>query len=85
MNRQVETKLICNDARRNVPEEKIPVVEESLGKEFEKTELDKLLKRLNVQSRQELDEKLTAWAVRWSTRNGRSYSKCWGSNGWDSK
>ena len=54
MNRQVETKLMYNDARRNIPEERMPIIEESISKEFEKTELDKLLKRLNVQSRREL-------------------------------
>ena len=58
MNRQIETKLTYNDARRNIPAEKMPMVEDQLSKEFDKSELDTLLKRLNAQSRQELDEKL---------------------------
>ena len=58
MNHQIETKLMYNDARRNIPEERLPIIEESIGKEFDKTELDKLMKRLNVQSRRELDDKL---------------------------
>ncbi len=58
LNHQVETKLMYNDARRTIPDERLPTIEEAISKEFDKTTLDKLMKRLGVQSRRELDDKL---------------------------
>jgi hypothetical protein len=54
----VKTMLVYNDARHKLPEEAWTHIEEDLAKEFEKSELDRLLKLSGVQSREELDRKL---------------------------
>ena len=54
----VETRLIYHDARRTIPEENHPHIDESLGKQFEKVELNNMMKRAKVQTRRELDQKL---------------------------
>jgi parvulin-like peptidyl-prolyl isomerase len=54
----IETKLIYLDARRTIPKENLPRIEEKLGEEFEKTELKKMLKSAGVDTRRELDRKL---------------------------
>jgi parvulin-like peptidyl-prolyl isomerase len=56
----VQTKLVYEDFHRNVPAESLPGVEKQLQKEFQDKELTKLLKRENVQSRKELEERLRA-------------------------
>lgn len=54
----IETKLIYLDARRAIPKENLPRVEKSLGEQFEKHELKKMMQRAGVQTRRELDQKL---------------------------
>jgi len=54
----VETKLIYLDARRSIPEENLPRIEETLSEQFEKSELKKMMKQANVETRRELDRKL---------------------------
>ena len=54
----IESKLIYLDAREKIPEENLPRIEESLGEQFEKEELQKLMERSKVQTRWELEEKL---------------------------
>jgi len=54
----IETRLIYLDARRSIPEENLPRIEETLSEQFEKSELKKMMKRANVQTRRELDRKL---------------------------
>lgn len=57
---QIETKLIYQDFRRTVPAEGLPNIEQALTKQFEQTEVKKLLKRENTESRQDLEWKLRA-------------------------
>ncbi len=54
----VETKLVYYDAKRTIPEENFPRIEESLGKQFEKVEIKRLMERSESGSRRELEEKL---------------------------
>ena len=57
---QIEIKLVYQDFRRTVPSENLPNVEEQITRQFEQTELKKLLKREDVTSRDELERKLRA-------------------------
>ncbi len=54
----IESKLIYLDAREKIPKENLPRIEESLGEQFEKEKLPKLMELSNVQTRWELDEKM---------------------------
>jgi hypothetical protein len=54
----IETRLIYLDACRKIPKENLPHVEKTLGEQFEKSELPKMLKDTNVETRWELDQKL---------------------------
>jgi len=58
LNMLIETRLIYLDARRSIPADNFPRVEQAAGRHFEDTELKKLMKRSDVTSRQALDEKL---------------------------
>ena len=55
---QIETKLIFQDFRRTIPNESMPNIEQSIGRQFEQTELKTLLKKEKVQSNQELETRL---------------------------
>lgn len=57
---QIEVKLVNQDFRRTVPKENLPNVQESIYRQFDDTELKRLLKRENVPGRQELEWKLRA-------------------------
>jgi len=54
----IETKLIYAEARRLIPPENYPNVEQQLGDHFESAQVPNLIKSLGVGSRQELDAKL---------------------------
>jgi hypothetical protein len=55
---RVETKLAALDARRQLPPEAVTRVEKNIGDAFDKEEIEKLMKRAQVNSRQELEAKL---------------------------
>ena len=50
----IDTKLLYADFRRKVPAENIPTVEKNLVTPFEETEIPRLMKMLEVESRSEL-------------------------------
>ena len=54
----IETRLIYLDACRKIPKENLPKIEKTLGEQFEKSELPKMMKDANVETRGELDQKL---------------------------
>ena len=54
----VEIKLALVDAKRKVPEEAYPKIVEGLSDEFEKTEVKRKLKQLNLQTRGDLETKM---------------------------
>lgn len=54
----IETKLLYVDARRKLPKENMPQVEEKVGLQFDETQLPKLYKSTGTSSRSELDAKL---------------------------
>jgi len=56
----IETKLVYYDAKRTIPQENFPRIEESLGEQFEKVEIERLMKRAKADSRRQLEEKLRA-------------------------
>jgi parvulin-like peptidyl-prolyl isomerase len=58
LKRQIQTKLVCHDARREIPEEGFSEVEKNFGKHFEKQMLPKMMEEAGVETRQELDQKL---------------------------
>jgi parvulin-like peptidyl-prolyl isomerase len=58
VNQMIETKLVFADAKRTIPAANFPKVEEDVGKNFEKTQLPKMLKNAKVNTRLELDELL---------------------------
>jgi hypothetical protein len=56
----VESKLIFQDAKRELPEEGMTAVEKQIGNVFDKKELPKLIKREGVVNAEELENKLQA-------------------------
>lgn len=56
LNQLVEMQLLYNDAMRNVPKENLPKIEEQLNKQFDAEELPNMMKSVDVQSVQQLDE-----------------------------
>jgi hypothetical protein len=54
----LDRKLIYAEFRRNVPAENLPRIEETLAAGFEKDEVPKLMKELEVGSREELEKEL---------------------------
>ncbi|MGA2065848.1 MAG: peptidylprolyl isomerase [Thermoguttaceae bacterium] len=60
LHQQVERKLIYQDFLRTVPPEALPNVEQMVNRQFDQTELPKLLRREDAESRQDLEWKLRA-------------------------
>ena len=54
----IETKMVVEDVRRQLPEENLKSLEETLSGEFEKKEVKRMLKRMKVQTRPELEARL---------------------------
>jgi parvulin-like peptidyl-prolyl isomerase len=54
----IDTKLLYADARRKIPTENLPKIEESLGKNFEEEQLPKLYEGTKTSNRSELEAKL---------------------------
>jgi parvulin-like peptidyl-prolyl isomerase len=59
----IELKLFYVDAKRNLPPEAIENIREQLGKRFEEVEVSERLKKLELGSRRELEEKLAEWGT----------------------
>ena len=55
----IELKLLYVDAKRNLPPEAIENIQEQLAKRFEEVEVSDRLKKLELSSRRELEEKLS--------------------------
>ena len=55
---KIETVLVYLDAKRTIPAEGFPQIEESLAKQFETVGVKDLMKRAKVKTRAEMDEKL---------------------------
>jgi len=60
LRQQIDTKLICHDARQTIPEENFPMIEKSLGKMFDEMALEKLMERYRAETRADLDRVLRA-------------------------
>ncbi|MGD0900199.1 MAG: peptidyl-prolyl cis-trans isomerase, partial [Thermoguttaceae bacterium] len=58
LHQQIERKMIYQDFMRTVPKEALPNIEQMVNREFERMQLPVLLKRENVQSREDLEWKL---------------------------
>jgi len=56
----IETRLIYLDAKRTIPPENFPRVEDALAKRFEEVEVHELMERADSGSRQQLEDKLQA-------------------------
>ena len=54
----VQIKLVCYDARRKIPSENLPHIENQLTKIFEQYELKRLMKQYAVETWRELDQTL---------------------------
>ena len=59
----IELKLLYVDAKRNLPPEAIEGIRDQLGKRFEEVEISERLKKLKLNSRRELEAKLTEWGT----------------------
>jgi parvulin-like peptidyl-prolyl isomerase len=57
---RIETKLIYLDAKRTIPAENFRTLEKRVGEHFEKSEIQNMIKRGKLESRQQLEEKLEA-------------------------
>lgn len=57
---RIQTKLLCQEAKRTIPEEGLPDIKRKIGKYFEEEELPRRIEKAGVASRRELDEKLRA-------------------------
>lgn len=58
LKQQIEIKLIYQDAKRVIPAENLPKIEERLSERFETVEIPERMKLANARSRRELEEKL---------------------------
>jgi len=58
LRQQIELKLVLEDALREIPQENLEKIRESLTEQFEETELPKRMERAGVRSRLELERKL---------------------------
>lgn len=54
----VELKMILLDAKREIPEEAMPKIKDSIGKHFDEKEVPAMMKITKTNSRQELEERL---------------------------
>ena len=59
----IELKLFYVDAKRNLPPEAIDNIREQLGKRFEEVEVSERLKKMELGSRRELEQKLAEWGT----------------------
>jgi len=57
----IDMKLLYVDAKRTLPPEAIENINKQLGKRFEEVEVAERLKKLKLNSRRELEEKLKQW------------------------
>ena len=57
----IETKLVYLDVKRNVPPDALKNLEKRVGDEFEKSQIQEMMKSTKTNSRQELEDKLRAW------------------------
>lgn len=53
----IEYKILYADAQRTIPADRFPLIEEKVAEQFEQTQVPRLLEKLKVASRQELDAK----------------------------
>lgn len=60
---QIDLKLVYVDAKRSLPPEVIDRISEQVGKGFEEVEVSNRLKKLKLNSRRELEEKLAEWGT----------------------
>lgn len=60
LRRAIDTKLVYLDAKRSIPEDNFPHIQERLDEHFEESRLPQLLKATGVQTRAQLDEGLRA-------------------------
>ncbi len=60
---QIDLKLVYVDAKRSLPQEVIDRISQQIGKGFEEVEVSNRLKKLKLNSRRELEEKLAEWGT----------------------
>ena len=65
---RIETLVIYQEAKRNIPAESWDRVESQLEKEFEDTEVDRLIKQLDLSGRRDLDRRLRELGTSLETR-----------------
>jgi len=58
LKQHIDNKLVYEDAIRSLPEEAIPEIEKQINRNFEEKQITAMMKRANVNSRHELNEKL---------------------------
>lgn len=57
----LETKLVYLDAKRTIPPDSLKAFEKKVAEEFERSQVDQIMKSMKVNSRHELEEKLRSW------------------------
>jgi parvulin-like peptidyl-prolyl isomerase len=60
LKQQTEAKLLFLDAKKKIPTENFPNVEKQFNKQFEQSEVKKLMKRYNAETWRDLDQALKA-------------------------
>lgn len=58
LERSIETKLVYGDFLRTIPANRIPAIEEQINKSFDKTQMDRMLKKYKTADPVALDAKL---------------------------
>jgi parvulin-like peptidyl-prolyl isomerase len=58
---KIETKLIYLDAKKTIPAENLPKIEQSIGDAFEKSVVPAMVEHAKLQSRQQLDARLQSF------------------------
>jgi parvulin-like peptidyl-prolyl isomerase len=60
LDQKIDEKLVCQHAARTLPKENFPKIKDNVAREFENSQVPRMMKGMKAQTRQELEEMLRA-------------------------
>jgi len=60
LEQKIDEKLLCQHAQRTIPAENFPKIKENVAREFENSQVPRMMKGMKARSRQELEQMLRA-------------------------
>jgi parvulin-like peptidyl-prolyl isomerase len=60
LEQKIDEKLICQHAQRTIPKENFPKIKDNVAREFENSQVPRMMQGMKARTRQELDEMLRA-------------------------